>query len=152
MPSRYFEDFRTGDVISLGERTATRAEIVAFGAEFDPQPFHLDEQTQASALVGGLIASGWHVGALFMRMVCDAFLLDSSSLGSPGIETLKWQRPVRPGDTISGTSTVIEARRSQSKPDRGIVRFHHEIRNQAGDVVMWMENPIFFSAREGGGS
>jgi acyl dehydratase len=85
-----------------------------------------------------------------MRLICDAYLLDSASLGSPGIETLKWQRPVRPGDRLTGTSTVIEARRSQSKPDRGIVRFHHEIRNQSGETVMWMENPIFFRARSGG--
>jgi acyl dehydratase len=150
MPDRYFEDFRPGDVLPLGERVVTRGEIIAFGAEFDPQPFHLDEQAPASALVGGLIASGWHVASIFMRLICDAYLLDSASLGSPGIETLKWQRPVRPGDRLTGASTVIEARRSQSKPDRGIVRFHHEIRNQSGETVMWMENPIFFRARSGG--
>jgi acyl dehydratase len=144
---RYFEDFRAGDVLPLGERTVTRAEIVAFGAEFDPQPFHLDEHSTASAMLGGLIASGWHVGSIFMRLVCDAWLLDSTSMGSPGVETLKWQQPVRPGDTLSGSSTVIEARRSKTKPDRGIVRFRHEIRNQSGEVVMWMENPIFFRAR-----
>ncbi|MEO8668301.1 MAG: MaoC family dehydratase [Bauldia sp.] len=147
---RYFEDFTPGTVLTLAPRHVTRAEIIAFAAEFDPQPFHLDEQAPASALVGGLIASGWHVSALFMRMICDAFMVDSSSMGSPGITTLKWQKPVRPGDTLSGTCTVLEARRSKSRPEMGIVRFRHEVVNQSGEIVMWLENPILFAARDGG--
>jgi acyl dehydratase len=152
MAKRYFEDFAVGDVLPLGSRHVTRAEIIGFAAEFDPQPFHLDEQAPATALVGGLIASGWHITSLFMRMICDAFLIDSTSLGSPGVETLKWQKPVRPGDTLSGSSTVLETRASKSRPELGIVRFRHEIVNQADETVMWLENPVFFGNRKGGAS
>ena len=98
-------------------------------------------------MVGGLIASGWHVGGLFMSLLCGGFLLESSSMGSPGIETLKWQRPVRPGDTLTAFSIVIEARASKSRPEMGIVRFRHEVINQAGETVMWLENPILFGRR-----
>jgi acyl dehydratase len=150
MPKLYFEDFKPGQVLPLPSRHVTRAEIVAFAAEFDPQPFHLDEQSPQSMLVGGLIASGWHVASMFMRMICDAFMIDSSSMGSPGIETLKWQKPVRPGDTLSGASTVLDTRASKSRPQMGIVRFHHEVVNQTGEVVMWMENPILFGSRDRG--
>jgi acyl dehydratase len=148
MVQRYFEDFVVGEVIPLGSHQVTRAEIIAFAAEFDPQPFHLDERQGADSMVDGLIASGWHVSGLFMRMLCDGFLLQSSSLGSPGIETLKWQKPVRPGDTLTARATVIEVRRSKSRPEMGIVRFRSEVENQAGEVVMWLENPILFGALE----
>jgi acyl dehydratase len=148
MIQRYFEDFIVGEVIPLGSHRVTRAEIIAFAAEFDPQPFHLDERQGAGSMVDGLIASGWHVSGLFMRMLCDGFLLQSSSLGSPGIETLKWRKPVRAGDTLSAKATVIEARRSKSRPEMGIVRFRSEVENQGGEIVMWLENPILFGARE----
>jgi acyl dehydratase len=145
---RHFEDFAVGTVIALPPRRVSRAEIIAFAAEFDPQPFHLDERAPASDLAGGLFASGWHVCAVFMRMMCDAFLVDSACLGSPGIDRLKWQRPLRPGDVLAGTSTVLEARALRSRPEMGIVRFRHEAVNQAGEVVMWMENPVLFGRRE----
>ena len=148
MAKRYFEDFAVGDALPLGQRRVTRGEIIAFAAEYDPQPFHLDERAPGPAMVGGLLASGWHVCALFMNMLCDGFLLDSASMGSPGIETLKWQRPVRPGDTLSAISLVIDVRASKRRPEMGIVRFRHEVKNQAGEVVMWMENPIMFARRE----
>ena len=96
-------------------------------AEFDPQPFHLDQDSAEAALTGGLIASGWHVAGLFMRLMADSMLLDSTSMGSPGIDTLKWLKPVRPGDTIAARSTVTGARASQSRPGMGIVRFRHEV-------------------------
>jgi acyl dehydratase len=147
MAKRTFEDFVAGEVLPLGSRHVTRAEIIAFAAEFDPQPFHLDERAATNMPVGGLMASGWHVGALFMNMLCSGLLLESSSMGSPGIETLKWRRPVRPGDTLTASSTVIEARASRSRPDMGIVRFRHEVVNQAGDVVMWLDNSILFGRR-----
>jgi len=149
MSKRHFEDFNVGDRLPLGSRRVTRAEIIAFASEFDPQPFHLDEQTGPDGLVTGLLASGWHVGALFMNMLCTGFLLDSTSMGSPGIETLKWQHPVRSDDTLTGFSTVLETRTSKSRPDIGIVRFRHEVLNQAGETVMWLENPIMFRRREG---
>jgi acyl dehydratase len=151
MAKRHFEDFAVGDVYPLPERRVGRPEIIAFAAEFDPQPFHLDERTPATDLTGGLLASGWHVCAVFMRMLCDGLLLESATLGSPGIETLKWQRPVRPDDRLHGRSSVIETRPSRSRPDIGIVRFRHEVSNQAGEVVMWMDNAIFFATRDAAG-
>jgi len=144
---RYFEDFVAGETLPLGTRHVTRAEIIAFAAEFDPQPFHLDERAGGGP-VGGLMASGWHVGAMFMNLLCNGFLLDSSSMGSPGIEALKWQKPVRPGDTLSARSTVIETRPSRSRPEMGIVRFRHDVVNQAGELVMSIDNAILFGRRE----
>jgi len=144
---RAFEDFTVGLTIVHGSRTVTRGDIIAFAAEFDPQPFHLDEAAPETGLTGGLIASGWHIAAIFMRLLTDSLLLDSTCLGSPGVETLKWAKPLRPGDTLSGRSTVTAARPSQSRPDRGIVSFRHEALNQTGDVVMWMDNAILFGLR-----
>ena len=150
VPKRHFEDFTVGQSLPLPERQVGRAEIIAFAAEFDPQPFHLDERAPATELTSGLFAAGWHTCAILMRMLCDAYLVDSACMGSPGIEMLKWRRPVRPGDRLSGTSTVIELRKSASRPEMGIVRFRHELRNQAGETVVLMENPIFF--RRGAGT
>lgn len=147
MAKRYFEDFVPGETLLLGTRHVTRSEIIAFAAEFDPQLFHLDERGAAELPVAGLMASGWHVGALFMNMLCDGFLMESSSMGSPGIESLRWTVPVRPGDTLTASSVVIEARASKSRPEMGIVRFRHEVVNQTGDVVMWMDNSIMFGRR-----
>ncbi len=148
MAKRYFEDFAVGDALPLPERQVGRAEMIAFAAEFDPQPFHLDERAAATDLTGGLFASGWHVCALLMRMLCDGFLVESACLGAPGVETLKWRKPVRPGDRLKGTSTVLDVRPSARRPEMGIVRFRHEVVNQAGETVVWMENPIFFGRRE----
>lgn len=148
MTKRYFEDFSVGQVFEHPSRHVTRAEIIAFAAEYDPQPFHLDERAPATDLMGGLLASGWHVCAVFMRALCDGLLLQSACLGSPGIDRLKWQWPVRAGDTLSSRSTVIGIRRSESRPSLGIIRFRHEVTNQAGDAVMWMENPVFFARRD----
>ena len=148
MTKRYLEDFSVGQIFSYGPKRVTRAEIIAFAAEFDPQPFHLDERAPATDLVGGLLASGWHVSAMFMRMLCEGLLLHSAGMGSPGIKTLKWVQPVRPDDVLSASSTVLEIRPSKSRPDRGVVQFRHETTNQAGEVVMWMENVILFERRE----
>ncbi len=145
---RYFEDFAEGQEYPFGPHTVTRAEIVAFAAEFDPQPFHLDEAAAADTLLGGLAASGWHTCALFMRMMYLGWLSGTASMGSPGIDRLKWLRPVRPGDTLSGRSVVLEVRTSKSRPDRGFVRFRHEVENARGEPVMVGENPIMFERRE----
>jgi len=144
---RYFEDFAVGETIDHGSRDVTADDIVAFAAEYDPQPFHLDAGAPETKLTGGLIASGWHVAAIFMRLMCDSFLLDSACMGSPGIDTLKWLKPVRPGDRLSGRSTVTDVRASRSRPDRGVVRFRHELISRDGAVVMWMDNPVFFGRR-----
>jgi len=143
----YLEDLQVGQCFSSGRHTLDEAQIRRFAAEFDPQPFHLDEAAPETGLTGGLIASGWHIAAIFMRLLTDSLLLDSTCLGSPGVETLKWAKPLRPGDTLSGRSTVTAARPSQSRPDRGIVSFRHEALNQTGDVVMWMDNTILFGLK-----
>ena len=130
------DDFWEGRVFKLGPRMVTADEIVEFAEEFDPQPFHLDEDSEQAKLVGGLIASGWHTCSIFMRMMCDAFILGSTSQGSAGLDNVRWLKPVRPGDELSGTATVVSPRVSKSKPDLGFVQFDYELRNQKGDIVM----------------
>jgi acyl dehydratase len=145
MPKYYLEDFTPGRAFPLPPHMVTREEIIDFAREFDPQAFHLADA--GTGLADGLIASGWHVCGIFMRALCDGLLLDAACLGSPGIDTLRWLKPVRPGDTLAATATVVEARLSKSRPDRGIVRFRHEMRNQAGEPVLALDNPILFLAR-----
>jgi acyl dehydratase len=144
---RTFEDFTVGQVLAHAPWTVTAEDIVAFARDFDPQPFHIDPNSLEAAMTGGLIASGWHVAAIFMRTLADAFLVDSTSMGSPGVDTLKWLKPVRPGDTLTARSTVLEVRPSQSRPDRGMVRFRHEVTNQNGETVMTLDNPVLFGRR-----
>ena len=147
MPLRYFEDFEAGQEFPFGPHPVTRAEIVAFAAEFDPQPFHLDEKAAADSLLGGLAASGWHTCALFMRMMFDGWLKDSASMGSPGIDRLKWLRPVRPGDVLSGRTLVLEMRASGSRSDRGFLKVRHDIANARGEPVMLVEHSIMIGRR-----
>jgi acyl dehydratase len=143
----YWEDFREGEVREFGGVTVKRDDIVRFAAEFDPQPFHLDETAAQNTLYGGLIASGWHTAAMAMRMMCDAYLLRSASLGSPGIDSLKWLHPVRPGDTLSMRLRVLEARPLESRPGVGLVKSRHEVLNQDQRVVMQMEGYGMFRRR-----
>jgi acyl dehydratase len=145
---RSFEDFRTGEIIDLGTRAVGREEILAFAAAYDPQPMHLDEAAGAAGLLGGLAASGWHTIAMFMRLLCDGLLNRSRSLGSPGIERLRWLAPVRPGDRLTAQAEVVETRASRSRPGIGIVRFRFTVANQSVAIVMTMENPIIFATRE----
>ncbi len=133
---RYLEDFRPGEVIDLGSRTITKESITAFAREFDPQVFHLDEEAARKTIYGGLLASGWHTGSLMMRLLHDGLLKDTVSLGSPGVDELRWLKPVRPGDTLFARLTVLENIPSRSKPDRGIIRSLIEMLNQHGEVVM----------------
>ena len=144
---RYFEDFAAGQEYRLGQHTVTRQEIVAFAAEYDPQPFHLDEAAASDTLLGGLAASGWHTCALFMRMVALGWLNDSASMGSPGIDSLKWKRPVRPGDVLSGRTIVLGTRVSQSRPDRGFLSVRHEVVNGRQEPVMLVEHSIMIQRR-----
>ena len=145
--TRYFEDFRPGDVAQLGRKRVTADEIVAFAREYDPQLFHVDEAAAASSPFGGLIASGWHTAAMFMRLFVEELLLDSASLGSPGVEELRWLRPVRPGDELSGVVRIVETRVSERDPRRGTVITESEVRNQEGEVVMRMRARGFFARR-----
>ncbi len=133
---RYFEDFAPGQVLELGSRTISRESMLAFAREFDPQPFHVDEEAARRSIYGGLLASGWHTCSLWMRILCDGLLTDTASLGSPGIDELRWLKPVRPGDTLSVRMTILEAIPSRSKPDRGLLRSLTEMRNQHGEVVL----------------
>jgi len=146
---RYWEDIKQGEVFELGSRTMDKERMIAFAREFDPQPFHTDEKAAEASIWGGLIASGWLTGSTLMRLLYDGFLKDAASLGSPGIDELRWLKPVRPGDTLTARLTVIEATASRSRPDRGIVRTRMELMNQDGEVVMTVTGVNFISRRPG---
>ena len=144
---RYFEDFTPGQVIELGTTTITKDEIIAFAKQFDPQVFHLDEEGAKKTIYGGLIASGWHTGSLMMRLLYEGLVKDVVSLGSPGVDQLRWVKPVRPGDTLSVRMTITECIPSRSKPDRGILKSVMEMRNQHGDVVVTTRGNSMFGRR-----
>jgi acyl dehydratase len=143
----HFEDFAPGSIAQYGPRTVTREEIVEFAAEFDPQPMHLDEEAARASMLGGLAASGWHTCALVMRMICDWFLLDAASMGAPGVDEVKWLRPVRPGDALTLRRTVIDTRVSNSRPEMGFVKFLYELVNQNGELVMTLTTPAMLRRR-----
>ncbi|HLL54719.1 MAG TPA: MaoC family dehydratase [Myxococcaceae bacterium] len=147
---RYWEDFQAGQVEELGSKVITREEIIAFAREFDPQPFHLDEEEAKRTYFGGLVASGWHTCAIAMRLLVDSWKGQVASLGSPGMDELRWVKPVRPGDTLFLRTTVLETAASRSKPDRGSIRVQHEMRNQHGDVVMTMKGWGMMARRPAG--
>jgi acyl dehydratase len=132
----FFEDFVAGQRLDYGSRSVSQDDIVRFAREFDPQPFHTDPVAAETSIYGGLIASGWHTCAIMMRILCDGVIGAAASLGSPGIDELRWLKPVRPGDTLSVYGTVLEVRPSKSKPDRGVVVSKTEVLNQAGDIVL----------------
>jgi acyl dehydratase len=136
MSRRHFEDFRTGEVAMSAPYTVTREEIVGFARKYDPQPFHLDEAGGQRSIYGGLIASGWHTCAIAMRLVCDLYITDSHSMGSPGVEDIRWLKPVRPGDTLRLRWSVLETKPSRSRPEMGAVRTQWEMLNQRDEVVM----------------
>lgn len=143
-----FEDFRPGEVTTYGGWTVTREEIVDFARRFDPQPFHLDEAAGRASLLGGLSASGWHSAALLMRMTCDAWLGESTSLGSPGIDEMAWKKPVFPGDTLTVRRAVVDARPLASKPGVGLVRFDFDLDNQRGETALTQRCVILFGQRD----
>jgi acyl dehydratase len=135
-PLRHFEDYPAGAVFELGEIAVDADELAAFAQRFDPQPFHVDADAAAHSPYGGIIASGWHTGSLMMRLLATSFLSPASSLGSPGLDELRWPAPVRAGDRLSVCVTIESARRSASRPDRGVVQSLIETRNQDGVLVM----------------
>jgi acyl dehydratase len=149
-PKYYWEDFKVGDTAPMGERVVDRAEMIAFAQAYDPQPFHIDEEAARQSMFGGLIASGWHTVGMVMRMMVDSYLRDSASLGSPGVDNVRWLKPVRPGDTIRATRKVLETRTSKSRPDMGVVKSQWEVFNQNGELVMTMEGYGMFQRREPG--
>jgi len=133
---RYFDDYVPGTTHYCGSVSVSQAEIISFATQFDPQPFHVDPEAAARGPFGGLVASGWHTAAVVMRQLVDHYLSAEASLGSPGLDEVGWPEPVRPGDTLRVRATVLEARRSQSKPDRGIMKTAVEAANQDGRTVM----------------
>jgi acyl dehydratase len=143
-----FEDLAVGSTIALGSKRVTAEEIIEFATEFDPQPMHLDEEAGKASILGGLAASGWHTCCIFMRLMCDGFLLDSTSQGSPGVEYVRWKRPLLAGDTVTGRSTIVAARHSGSRPNLGLVTCRHELTNQRGETVLELENTGMFLKRE----
>lgn len=146
----FWEDFRIGQREKIGSVVVDRDEVIEFARRYDPQPFHIDEEAAKESIYGGLIASGWHTCAMVMRLMCDSYLLESASLGSPGLENVKWLRPVRPGDTLTAYRTTEEARASSSRPDRGIVKTMWEVENQQKELVLTMSGVNFFLKRNPG--
>jgi acyl dehydratase len=144
---RYWEDFHVGDTTELGPVDVTRDEIVEFARRFDPQPFHVDEAAAAAGPFGGLVASGWHTTALFMGMFVRAILLESASMGSPGVDEIRWTAPVRPGDRLTGRVTVTAVEPSSTRPDRGTVFTANDVLNQDGVTVMTLRARGYFRRR-----
>lgn len=148
--ARYFEDYTVGSKFTAGPIAIDAAEIIAFAQRYDPQPFHTDPEVAGMSTYGGLIASGWHTVALTMKLLVECYLSAESSLGSPGIDELRWIKPVRPGDALSVRVVVEEVRRSRSKPDRGLVGSAIEVRNQRGELVMSMRAMNLMLLRDAG--
>ncbi|MFL5346141.1 MAG: MaoC family dehydratase [Hyalangium sp.] len=144
---RYLEDFQPGEVISLGSYVVPREEILAFARQFDPQPFHVDDEAARRSIFGGLIASGWHTASICHRLLVEGLLKNTASMGSPGLDELRWLLPVRPGDELSVRLEVLACTPSRSKPDRGALKSRLEARNQKGEVVMTEVATVLFSRR-----
>lgn len=146
-PFLYFDDFEPGMVFELGKRTLSKEEIVAFATEYDPQPFHMNEEAAGKSAFGGLIASGWHTAAVFMRLYVDALLSRAASMGSPGVEELRWLKPVRPCDTLRARLTILDTAPSGSNPNRGTLHIYSEILNDRDETVMTMKARGLFARR-----
>lgn len=145
----YWEDFRVGETVPMGTHTFVEKEMIDFARKFDPQPFHIDPAAAKDSHFGGLIASGWHTCAVAMRLLCENYINRSASLGSPGIENVRWLVPVRAGDTLSYRRVVLEARASKSRPDMGLVKSRTEAVNQRGETVLTFEGWGMFGRRPG---
>jgi acyl dehydratase len=146
---RFFEDYVVGSVAQYGPIVVDEAEIVDFGKRFDPQDFHIDPVRAAKGPFGGVIASGWHTGAMMMRVLVDRYFSRPAGLGSPGVDELRWTSPVRPGDRLWVRIRVIESRRSESKPDRGMVRLLTDVVKDDGTVAMTMKAMTLVRCRGG---
>ena len=146
---RFFEDYAPGAVYAFdGKIAVSEEEIIVFARQFDPQPFHTDPHAAQQSEFGGIIASGWHTAGIMMRLYADQYLSKVASLASPGVDELRWLKPVRPGDVLSLRVSVLEAAPSRSKPDRGIVRSFAEVLNQRREVVMSVKAVNFLLRRK----
>ncbi|WP_284776209.1 MaoC family dehydratase [Agrobacterium sp. lyk4-40-TYG-31] len=144
-----FEDFTPGRSFPLGPKVVTADEIIEFALEFDPQPMHLSEEAGKASILGGLAASGWHTCGMLMRMTVDSYINNSTSQAGLGIDFVEWKKPVLAGDTLNGTSTVMDQRRSTSRPDMGVIKLRHELQNQRGETVCVVElNAMLSTASE----
>jgi acyl dehydratase len=143
-----YEDLEVGSTVEVGKHTFTREEIIRFAEEFDPQPFHIDTAAAAASPFGGLIASGWHTCSVFMGMLVRTALAGSTSMGSPGVDEIRWLKPVRAGDTIRMMNSILDKRVSASRPDRGIVSTQWEGINQDGETVIVVRSKVFFGLRD----
>jgi len=152
VPQLHWEDFTPGRVFEHGPRRLPREEMIAFAAEFDPQPMHLDEAAARATMLGGLAASGWYLCCILMRMSTDAFVLNSRSMGAPGVDEVRWLMPVRPDDELTLRATVLDARASKSRPDMGFVRFEFELFNVKGQRVMVLITSLMIGRREQAGA
>jgi acyl dehydratase len=150
VPQLYWEDFTNGRVFEHGPRRMPRDEMIAFAAEFDPQPMHLDEVAARDTMLGGLAASGWYVCCILMRMCVDAFVGQSASMGAPGVDEVKWLRPVRPDDELTLRATVLESRASKSRPEMGLVRFQFALFDPEGRSVVVLITSLMIHRRERG--
>jgi acyl dehydratase len=148
LKERYFEDYIPGERHELGNYAVTESEIVSYARKYDAQSFHIDPDAARQSIYGGLIASGWHTGSIMMNLLAEHFISPRSSMGSPGVDEVRWPRPVRPGDVLRLRVLVIDARRSVSKPDRGLVRLRQECVNQRGEVVMSLTAMMFCRCRQ----
>jgi acyl dehydratase len=146
----YWEDFKVGERIVVGSVGVDKDEVIEFASRYDPQSFHVDEEAAKQSIYGGLIASGWHSCALIMRLICDSYMLEAASLGSPGVENVRWPKPVRPGDTLTAYRTTEESRESRSRPEAGIVKTLWEVENQNDELVMTMSGINLFLRRNPG--
>jgi acyl dehydratase len=144
---RYFEDYQVGEAAEFGAYEVTEQEVLDYARRFDPQPFHVDPEAAKRSMFGGIIASGWHTGAMMMRMFCEHGHVGGPTLASPGFDDLKWLKPVRPGDRLSVRQTVKEVVPSKSRPDRGLVKFDTTVLNQAGEAVMTVTTMVFIRRR-----
>ena len=147
MAKWYFEDFEVGKTYPVGSCSVTEEEIIAFATQFDPQPFHIDRDAAQQSIFGGIIASGWHTCSMIMRVMVDGFLRESSSMGSPGVDEVRWIKPVRGGDTLSISTTVLDVKPSGSRPDRGVVWTEWRATNQHGEVVATVKGMGMFGHR-----
>lgn len=144
---QYFEDFSIGQVIELGQYTVSREEILEFAQKYDPQPFHLSDEAAQKTFFKSLAASGWHTAAIYMRLFVDGLLKNSASQGSPGVEELRWLKPVRPNDTLTGKYRILEMRSSEKRPELGILYGVAEMYNQNDELVMTFKGVGFYGRK-----
>ena len=145
---RHFEDFSLGEVFEFGDHLVSEAEIIQFARQYDPQSFHTDPVAAQHSSFGGLVASGWMTGAIMMRLMCDHFIAPASAMGSPGLDQLRWLRPVRPGDRLRARVTVLGLHRSRNKPDRGVLHLRQEMLTGNGERVMDLESRAMMRCRD----